>query len=97
MKKDLAVVLVSGGMDSCVTAAIAKKTCELAFLHLNYGQKTEQREKKAFVDYLPARGFDASRIKLDTSLISETLDWSPNVEISQGLAKTWNWMKTTFE
>jgi 7-cyano-7-deazaguanine synthase len=50
MKKDLAVVLVSGGMDSCLTAAIADQTCELAFLHLNYGQKTEQREKRAFQD-----------------------------------------------
>jgi len=50
MKKDLAVVLVSGGMDSCLTAAIADQTCELAFLHLNYGQRTEQREKRAFQD-----------------------------------------------
>ncbi len=50
MRKDLAVVLLSGGMDSCLTAAIADQTCELAFLHLNYGQKTEQREKKAFQD-----------------------------------------------
>jgi len=43
-----AVVLVSGGMDSCVTAAIAALDYELAFLHLNYGQKTEKRELKAF-------------------------------------------------
>ncbi len=44
-----AVVLVSGGMDSCVTAAIAKEAgYKLAFLHLNYGQKTEEREKIAF-------------------------------------------------
>jgi 7-cyano-7-deazaguanine synthase len=50
MAKELAVVLVSGGLDSCVTAAIAYKSCDLAFLHLNYGQKTEAREKKAFAD-----------------------------------------------
>lgn len=49
-KKDLAIVLVSGGMDSCVTAAIAKQNYELAFLHLNYGQRTEKRELKAFND-----------------------------------------------
>ena len=47
---DLAVVLVSGGMDSCLTAAFAAKKYELAFLHLNYGQKTEGRERKAFQD-----------------------------------------------
>ncbi len=46
-----AVILVSGGMDSCVTAAIAKaETDEIAFLHTSYGQRTEQRERKAFND-----------------------------------------------
>ncbi len=46
-----AIVLVSGGMDSCVTAAIAKQeTAELAFLHISYGQRTERRERKAFND-----------------------------------------------
>ncbi|MDA8162107.1 MAG: 7-cyano-7-deazaguanine synthase QueC [Desulfobacteraceae bacterium] len=44
----IAVCLVSGGLDSCVTAAIAIKTCRPAFLHVNYGQLTEQRELKAF-------------------------------------------------
>lgn len=48
--KKIAVVLVSGGMDSCVTAAIANQNYELAFLHLNYGQRTERRELKAFND-----------------------------------------------
>jgi 7-cyano-7-deazaguanine synthase len=49
--KEVAVVLVSGGMDSCVTAAIANSLgYELAFLHLNYGQRTEKRELKAFND-----------------------------------------------
>lgn len=43
-----AVVLVSGGLDSCVTAAVANQKYELAFLHANYGQKTEKKELKAF-------------------------------------------------
>lgn len=47
-KKDLAIVLVSGGMDSALTAAFAAKKYDLAFLHINYGQKTEKRELKAF-------------------------------------------------
>jgi len=50
MTKELAVILVSGGLDSCLTAAIANQTFDSAFLHLNYGQKTEDREKKAFTD-----------------------------------------------
>lgn len=45
----LAVCLVSGGMDSCVTAAIAGvENDELAFLHVSYGQRTEARERRAF-------------------------------------------------
>ena len=45
---DKAVVLLSGGMDSCVTAAIARTTHELALLHASYGQRTERRERQAF-------------------------------------------------
>ena len=45
------IVLVSGGMDSCVTAGIARgENDELAFLHVSYGQRTEVRERKAFND-----------------------------------------------
>lgn len=45
----LAICLVSGGMDSCVTAAIAREENEeLAFLHVSYGQRTEERERRAF-------------------------------------------------
>ncbi len=46
--RELAVVLVSGGMDSCVTAAIAAQDHELAFLHVSYGQRTQSRELQAF-------------------------------------------------
>jgi 7-cyano-7-deazaguanine synthase len=47
-QKPKAVVLLSGGMDSCVTAAIAQQTHRLALLHASYGQRTEQRERRAF-------------------------------------------------
>lgn len=43
-----AVVLLSGGMDSCVTAAIARTTHDLALVHASYGQRTERRERQAF-------------------------------------------------
>ena len=43
------IVLLSGGMDSLVTAAIARKECdEIYFLHVNYGQRTEVRELRSF-------------------------------------------------
>jgi 7-cyano-7-deazaguanine synthase len=46
--KPKAVVLLSGGMDSCVSAAIAAQTHNLALLHGSYGQRTEERERRAF-------------------------------------------------
>lgn len=48
MTKELAITLVSGGMDSCVASAIANQDYRLAFLHVNYGQRTEERELRAF-------------------------------------------------
>jgi 7-cyano-7-deazaguanine synthase len=50
MTKPLAVVLVSGGMDSCLTAALAAAENRLAFLHGSYGQRTEERELASFHD-----------------------------------------------
>ena len=42
-----AVVCLSGGMDSCVTAALAARDFEIYALHLSYGQRTEARELAA--------------------------------------------------
>lgn len=44
----MAIALVSGGLDSCVAAAIAASQGEVAFLHLKYRQRTERRELEAF-------------------------------------------------
>ncbi len=49
-KRPLAVILASGGMDSCVTIAMAALEFDLALLHVNYGQRTEKRELAAFHD-----------------------------------------------
>ena len=60
------IVLVSGGMDSCVTAAIARgENDELAFLHVSYGQRTEARERKAFNDIADSYGVEQ---RLDISI-----------------------------
>jgi 7-cyano-7-deazaguanine synthase len=48
-----AVVLLSGGMDSCVTAAIARERHgpeNVAALHAGYGQRTQERELRAFTE-----------------------------------------------
>jgi len=48
--KEKVIVALSGGLDSCVTAAIAFEKYEVAFAHFNYGQRTQKRELKAFND-----------------------------------------------
>ena len=61
-----AVVLMSGGMDSCVTAALARKDYEIAALHASYGQRTEKRELQSFNDL--ADHFEAQKrlnVRLD--------------------------------
>jgi 7-cyano-7-deazaguanine synthase len=50
MGRERAVALVSGGMDSSVTLAVAQREFEVAALHIRYGQRTEGREERAFHD-----------------------------------------------
>ena len=44
-----AVVLLSGGMDSCVCAALAVRDFDAAAVHVSYGQRTEERERASFL------------------------------------------------
>ena len=65
-KAALAIVLVSGGMDSCVSAAMAREEfANIAFLHISYGQRTEARERKAFNDIADSYGVEQ---RLDVSI-----------------------------
>jgi 7-cyano-7-deazaguanine synthase len=48
--KSRAVVLLSGGMDSCVCAALAAREFDVAAVHISYGQRTEERERRAFLE-----------------------------------------------
>ena len=59
--RPLAVVCLSGGMDSAVTAALALQTHHLALLHANYGQRTESRELTSFESLADGFGVDAKR------------------------------------
>ena len=65
MSKSKAVVLISGGLDSCVAAAEIVQSHDVAFLHANYGQRTEEKERKAFYDL--AHYFDVQLV-LDVTL-----------------------------
>ena len=46
---DFSIVLTSGGMDSCVTTAIAVRDSKrVGLVHVSYGQRTAARERSAF-------------------------------------------------
>ena len=47
-KRQTAVVLASGGLDSCVAAAVARRDFDLALFHANYAQRTLVRELESF-------------------------------------------------
>jgi 7-cyano-7-deazaguanine synthase len=47
-KRTRSVVLLSGGMDSCVCAALAVRDSQAAAVHVSYGQRTEERERQSF-------------------------------------------------
>ena len=69
MTKPKGIVLLSGGMDSCVTAAIAARECRLAALHVSYGQLTEAREHHAFMEIADYYGI-AERLVVNQSYLS---------------------------
>jgi len=56
--KSRAVVLLSGGMDSCVCAALAVRDCDAAAVHISYGQRTEKRERRSFLDICDRLGIE---------------------------------------
>ncbi len=57
--RPLAVVLASGGLDSCVCASEAARTHRLAMLHVDYGQRTRARELQAFTAIADHHGVPA--------------------------------------
>jgi len=73
-------------MDSCVTAAIAgRENAGLAFLHISYGQRTEERERKAFNDIADFYGVEQ---RLDVSIehlakIGGSSLTDKNIEVSE--------------
>ena len=69
-QRDIAVVSVSGGLDSCVTAAIANLKYDIALLHVNYGQRTERRELQAFNDIADFYGVE-KRLVIDFRHLAE--------------------------
>jgi 7-cyano-7-deazaguanine synthase len=83
--KKRAVVLLSGGMDSCVCAALAARDYEAAAVHVSYGQRTEARERQAFLGICDRLGIRNRLLVRNDSLkaIGGSALTDPNIEVPE--------------
>lgn len=95
--KSRAIVLLSGGMDSCVCAALAKRDYDVAAVHVLYGQRTEERERHSFLaicrrlnilDQLVVRN-EALRAIGHSALTDENIAVPLSEEVGQGVPVTY--------
>jgi 7-cyano-7-deazaguanine synthase len=95
--KSRAVVLLSGGMDSCVCAALAARDYEAAAVHVSYGQRTEERERQSFLaicqrlkihDRLMVRN-EALRQIGGSALTDESIDVPESESVGQSIPVTY--------
>jgi len=95
--KSRAVVLLSGGMDSCVCAALALRDHDVAAVHVSYGQRTEERERQSFLaicrrlhirDTLVVRN-EALRAIGGSALTEERIAVPPAESLGQGIPVTY--------
>ena len=68
-------------------------------ISLNHLLKTVEETvgRKADIEYLPVRKFDAARIILDTTRANTVLNWQPSVSLIDGLSSTWSWISSYFD
>src|SRR6266576_2675011 len=92
-----AVVLLSGGMDSCVCAALAARDHDVAAVHVSYGQRTEERERQSFLaicqrlkihDKLMVRN-DALRAIGGSALTDDAIDVPAAEEVGHSVPVTY--------
>jgi len=77
------VVLLSGGMDSCVCAALAARDYDAAAVHISYGQRTEEREREAFSAICDRLGIRRRLVVRNQALsaIGGSALTDPNIEV----------------
>ena len=97
LKKSRAVVLLSGGMDSCVCAALAARDHDAAAVHVSYGQRTEERERQSFLaicrrleihDRLVVRN-EALRAIGGSALTDDAIAVPENKDVGNGIPVTY--------
>ncbi|HTS09849.1 MAG TPA: 7-cyano-7-deazaguanine synthase QueC [Candidatus Eisenbacteria bacterium] len=97
LSKSRAVVLLSGGMDSCVCATLAARDYAAAAVHVSYGQRTEERERQSFIaicrrlnihDRLMVRN-DALRQIGGSALTDQSIDVPESENVGQSIPVTY--------
>ena len=96
-EKSRAVVLLSGGMDSCVCAALAARDFAAAAVHVSYGQRTEERERRAFLAICERLGIhqrlivrnEALRAIGGSALTDDKIEVPESHRIGQGVPVTY--------
>jgi UDP-glucose 4-epimerase len=58
------------------------------------GEVTGERPE---VEYRPGRALDVPANVLDITRVRDGLDWSPRIELAEGIARTWSWIRTLTE
>lgn len=90
MQKELAVVLLSAGMDSAVCASVASLNFRLALLHVQYGQRTALKELECFYKlcayFQPEKNFVASAMFLKEIGASSLTDESKPIPEKEELS-----------
>jgi 7-cyano-7-deazaguanine synthase len=86
--KSRAVVLLSGGMDSCVCAALAVSESNAAAVHISYGQRTEARERRAFLEICDRLGIQDRLVVRNEALraIGGSALTDPNIAVPESPA-----------
>ena len=89
---------------SAIVSAATVKTEDDRVFNLGGGQGYSLTElirvieditgQQAIVEYQPSRRFDVPALILDTSLAAKHLKWAPQVELAEGVARTWQWIAT---
>lgn len=85
-----AIVLLSGGLDSCVCLLEARRDYEVAALHLDYGQRTQARETRAFHEICDRVGVER-RLCVEVGHLSAVGGSSlldPALPVEQGLPES---------
>jgi 7-cyano-7-deazaguanine synthase len=85
-KNSKAVILLSGGMDSCVCAALAVRDHDAAAVHVSYGQRTEERERKSFLAVCERLGIENRLVTRNDALraIGGSALTDPNIAVPEG-------------